>query len=87
MYAFSVNKKKSMSAVYFQPTADNSKINKGYKGHDEFSLVENTLGQRFPIYKESDTNAEPTGGTRQVSYRLVEGEAIRKLEVDKITEY
>lgn len=87
VYAFSVNNKKSMSEVYFQPTAENSEINKGYMGHDEFSLVENTLGQRFPIYKEGDTNAEPTGGTRQVSYRLVEGEAIRKLKVDKITEY
>ena len=87
VYAFSVNNKNSMSAVYFQPTAENPKINKGYMGHDEFSLVENTLGQRFPIYKEGDTNAEPSGGTRQVSYRLVEGEAMRKLEVDKITEY
>ena len=87
VYAFSVNNKKSMSQVYFQPTAENSKINTGYMGHDEFSLVENTLGQRFPIYKKGDTNANPTGGTRQVSYRLVEGEAMRKLEVDKITEY
>jgi hypothetical protein len=87
VYAFSVNNKKSMSQVYFQPTAENSEINKGYMGHDEFSLVENTLGQRFPIYKEGDTNAEPTGGIRQVSYKLVEGEAMRKLEVDKITEY
>ncbi len=87
VYAFSVNNKKSMSEVYFQPTAENSEINKGYMGHDEFSLVENTLGQRFPIYKEGDTNAEPTGGTRQVSYRLVEGEAMRKLKVDKMTEY
>lgn len=87
VYAFSVNNKKSMSEVYFQPTAENSKINKGYMGHDQFSLVENTLGQRFPIYKEGDTNAEPTGGTRQVSYKLVEGEAMRKLEVNKVTEY
>ena len=87
VYAFSVNNKKSMSAIYFQPTAENNKINQGYMGHDEFTLIETTLGQRFPIYKEGDTNAEPTGGTRQVSYKLVEGEAIRKLEVYKITEY
>lgn len=87
VYAFSVNNMKSMSEVYFQPTAENNKINKGYMGHDEFSLVENTLGQRFPIYKNGDSNAEPTGGTRQVSYRLVEGEAMRKLEVYNITEY
>jgi hypothetical protein len=87
VYTFSVNNKKSMSQVYFQPTTENSEINKGYMGHDEFSLVDNTLGQRFPIYREGDTNAEPTGGTRQVSYRLVEGEAMRKLEVDRITDY
>lgn len=87
VYAFSVNNKKSMSEVYFQPTAENSEINKGYMGHDEFSLVENTLGQRFPIYQTGDTNAQPTGGTRQISYQLVEGEAMRKLKVDKITEY
>lgn len=87
VYAFSVNDKKSMSQVYFQPTVENSQINKGYMGHDEFSLVETTLAQRFPIYKEGDTNASPTGGTRQISYKLIEGEAIRKLEVDKITEY
>lgn len=87
VYAFSVNNKKSMSEVYFQPTAENSKINKGYMGHDEFSLIENSLGQRFPIYKEGDTNVAPTGGTRQISYKLIEGEAMRKLEVDKVSEY
>ena len=87
VYAFSVNNKKSMSEVYFQPTAENSKINKGYMGHDEFSLIENSLGQRFPIYKKGDTNAAPTGGTRQILYKLIEGEAMRKLEVDKVSEY
>lgn len=87
VYAFSVNNKKSMSKVYFPTTAENNEINNGYMGHDEFSIIENNLGQRFPIYKDGDTNIEPTGGTRQVSYRLVEGEAMRKLEVDKITEY
>lgn len=87
VHAFSVNDKKSMSEVYFQPTAENNKINKGYMGHDEFSVIENTLGQRFPIYTEGDSNAEASGGTRQVSYGLVEGEAMRKLEVVNITEY
>lgn len=87
VYAFSVNNKNSMSEVYFQPTSENSMINEGYMGHDEFSVVENTLGQRFPIYKQGITNVEQTGKTRQVSYRLVEGEAMKKLEVDKITEY
>lgn len=87
VYAYSVNNKKSMSQIYFQPTVENSKINKGYMGHDQFSLVENSLGQRFPIYKKGDINANPTGGTRQVSYKLIEGEASRQLVVDKVFEY
>lgn len=87
IYAFSVNNKKSMSQVYFQPIAENSEVNQGYMGHDHFSLVENYLGHRFPIYEKGDSNANPTGGTRQIMYKLVEGEAMRKLEIHKISEY
>lgn len=85
--AFSVNNKKSMSMVYFQPTSENKKIREGYRGNDQFTLVENKLVQKFPIYNASDELNNPTGGTRQVSYKLVEGEASRKLEVDTITKY
>ena len=76
-----------MSQVYFPPISENENINQGYMGHDEFSLIENTLVHRFPIYKTGDTNAAPTGGTRQIGYKLVEGEAMRKLEVDSVSEY
>ena len=48
---------------------------KGYQGHDSFAVVEDTLSRRFPIYKPGDTNAKPSGGLRQVNYKLVPGEA------------
>lgn len=47
----------------------------GYMGHDRFALVETTLVRRFPIYRQGDLNAKPTGGTRQIDYKLVAGEA------------
>ena len=50
-------------------------------------MVENTLVQRFPVYKEGDANAEPTGGTRQLQYKLEPGEAGWVLRVDKVVEY
>ena len=87
VHAFSVNNLKSMSMVHFPPIADNDDINNGYMGHDEFAVVENRLVQRFPVYNEGDTNANPTGGTRQISYKLTEGEAMRQLKVDKVSEY
>ena len=56
-------------------------------GHDEFAIVETTFVQRFPIYNDDDTNSNPTGGTRQIQYKLKDGEASRKFVVDKVIEY
>ena len=84
---FSGNNNKSMSEITIPRIVDNPKTNKGYMGHDEFALVEGTLVQRFPTYKEGDTNSKPTGGTRQIQYKLKNGEASKVFAVDKIIEY
>ncbi len=84
---YSVNNGKSMSEIYLPDLSGNQEISEGYMGHDEFAIVENTVVQRFPIYNREDTNAKPTGGTRQIQYKLVAGEASRKFEVDKVVEY
>ncbi len=85
--AFSVNNRKSLSMAYLPPVADNPTLNKGYMGHDEFRVVENYLVQRFPIYNEGDSNANPTGGIRQITYTLEEGEAMRQFKVKDITTF
>ncbi len=43
--------------------------------------------RRFPVYREGDTNAAPSGGTRQLQYRLEPGEAGWLLVPDKVVEY
>jgi len=87
VYAFSVNNKKSMSPIYFEKTLTNNKINQGYKGNDTFTLIEQTLGQRFPIYKQGNEENKPSGGIRQVLYKLVKESSAKKLVIKKITEY
>jgi len=82
--AFSVNNKKSMSMVYFPPITDNAVLGKGYMGHDEFKVIDKLLIQRFPIYNEGDSNANPSGGIRQISYEMVNGEDMRRFEVKNI---
>jgi hypothetical protein len=84
---FSGNNNKSLSEIAIPSIIDNPKANKGYMGHDEFALVEGTLVQRFPIYKDGDTNSKPTGGTRQIQYKLKNGEASKVFAIDKIIEY
>ena len=83
--AFSVNNRKSVSMAYLPPVTQNPALSEGYMGHDEFRIVENSLVQRFPIYNEGDSNTNPTGGIRQITYKLVEGEAMRQFEVKNIT--
>jgi hypothetical protein len=51
----------------------------GSMGHDKDAVVETRLVRRFPVYRPGDTNARPTGGTRQVSCKLVPGEAMGQL--------
>jgi hypothetical protein len=51
------------------------KFAQGYMGHDQFAVVETTLVRRFPVYRPGDSNAKPTGGTKQISYKLVAGKA------------
>jgi len=81
--AYSTNHKKSLSRIYFPEINPESKEEKGYMGHDNFNIVDNVLVRRFPIYKENDSNAKPTGGTRELEYRLKKGKDSWQLEVSK----
>lgn len=87
LVAYAVNNGNSATPIYLRPLADDSAVSSGYMGHDEFAVVENRLVQRFPVYQEGDTNSEPSGGTRQLQYQLVAGEAGWVLEVDRVFEY
>ncbi len=42
----------------------------GYMGQDEFRVEGNRLLRTFPLYKDTDVNANPTGGKRTIEYRL-----------------
>jgi hypothetical protein len=87
LIAYSANNKKSLSEIYLPPIADDPKLTKGYRGHDEFMMVEGIVAQRFPIYKDPDTDDKPTGGWRQMQYKLTQGEASWVLKLDKVIEF
>lgn len=86
LVAYSANRRKSISQIYLSSIEYDENLSAGYRGHDEFAVVETSLVQRFPIYLEGDGD-QPTGGMRQVQYKLVPGEAGWHLKVDKVIEY
>ena len=82
-----MNNGKSMTPIYLPPITDDAKASKGYMGHDEFAVLENVLGRRFPVYKAGDMNTEPSGNIRQLQYKLVAGEAGWVLRLTDVNEY
>ncbi len=83
--AYSVNNGKSMSQITYNAEGDSEEIKQGYMGHDSFTIQENKLQRSFPIYKENDTNANPTGGKRTILYKLEQGPNSKLLVVDQIS--
>lgn len=51
------------------------KLSPGYRGHDQFSLFNGTLIQKFPLYNTGDTDENPTGGSRVVQYQMATSES------------
>ncbi|QPN64196.1 PliI family lysozyme inhibitor of I-type lysozyme [Synechococcus sp. CBW1004] len=76
VWAWSVSRRGGLLPIRLG--AMNSRDSSGYRGHDRFAVVETSLVRRFPIYLPGDTNARPTGGTRQVTYKLMpEGSSLQ----------
>jgi len=61
--------------IVFPDIVDDPKLRDGYKGNDEFLLMEGVLTRRFPLFtSDSSGVSKPTGKTRQVMYRVAPGE-------------
>lgn len=87
LVAYSANRRKSLSDIHLPSEPQTLSRANGYRGHDEFAVVENALVRRFPVYKDSDADGAPTGGMRQFQYKLKQGEASWVLELDRVVSY
>ena len=79
--AFASNRDKSLSVIYFPEIQERDELFAGYMGHDAFGISNSKLLRSFPIYQPSDTNNNPTGGTRRLAYSLFAGEAGWQLKI------
>ena len=78
------NNRKSLSMAFMAPLSDTPGAADGYRGQDEFAVLEGVLGRRFPIHDEVGA---PTGRIRQLQYTLNAGEAGWILKVDRVLEF
>ncbi len=75
---YSVNGGRSVSSVAMPVAANQPQYEQGRSGPDEFAQAEGVLVQRFALQN---------GKTRQIQYKLKDGEAMRHFVVDRVLEY
>lgn len=73
-YAIISMSNKSFSPAGLPDIQLDPKYKDGYRGHDEFSLLEGTLMRKFPVYKTDDKDNAPTGGKRIIQYKITGSE-------------
>jgi len=82
--AYVANNRKSLSIAFMAPLSETPGAADGYRGQDEFAVLEGVLGRRFPIHDEAGA---PTGRIRQLQYTLTAGEAGWILKAGQILEF
>lgn len=73
LVAYALNNGLSLTPITLPDLS--ASLAQGYRGHDMFSLVEDCLVRRFPLYNPADSDAHAMGGERQIGYKLKAGEA------------
>jgi len=75
VFAISSQGNQNMRPIYFPDILDDPKLRAGYKGHDQFMLMEGTLIRRFPVYNTADSaHVAPSGTIRGIQYNVVNGD-------------
>ncbi len=68
----------NVAPILFPDIYDDPKLRIGYKGDDEFFLLEGSLMRRFPVFPAegagTTTPKEPGTTIRQIQYQVVRGE-------------
>jgi hypothetical protein len=73
-YAFASKENKSLLLFATKDIMLDGKLKPGYRGHDQFSLFEGSVIQKFPIYNQDDPDDKPTAGTRVIQYQMAMSE-------------
>ena len=63
-----------IAPILFPDIYNDMELSKGYRGKDEYKLVEGVLFRKFPIFESDTTIKTPTNKVRQIMYRVVTGD-------------
>ena len=74
IFPITSEKNERIGPILFPDLLNDMELSKGYRGKDEYKLVEGVLFRQFPVFPTDTTIKEPTNKIRQLMYRVVKGE-------------
>jgi len=74
LFSVSSKENESMQPIFFPDITNDMQLSKGYRGQDEYRLVEGILFRKFPIFEADTAIKTPTKKVRQIMYRVTTGE-------------
>jgi hypothetical protein len=64
----------TIEPVILPDITNDMQMSKGYRGGDDYKLVEGILFRKFPVYESDTAIKTPTNKVRQILYRVVRGD-------------
>ena len=74
LFCISSKENERMEPIFFPDIKDDMRLSKGYRGADEFRLLEGVLFRKFPVFESDTAIKAPTNKVRQILYRVIAGE-------------
>jgi hypothetical protein len=72
VYGYASDKDERLVKIGIEPASEEEYSEggdlEGYMGHDSYHFEKGMLVREFPVYRNTDSNAIPTGGTKKVYY-------------------
>jgi hypothetical protein len=88
IFGYASDNDESLVKIEIPPDSDienqQSGITDGYMGHDKYYFENGMVVREFPVYKNSDSNNNPSGGIRRVyyTYKNYKLEFLKVVQVD-----
>ena len=74
LFSIASRENERMEPIYFPDITNDMQLSKGYRGMDEYKLLEGVLFRKFPIFESDTTVKTPTNKVRQILYRVMPGD-------------
>lgn len=74
LFSIASRENERIEPIYFPDITNDMQLSKGYRGKDEYKLVEGVLFRKFPIFESDTSIKKPTNKVRQIMYRVISGD-------------